>query len=243
MIAFVHGGYADFAVAPVELVSELPATLDYAIAVSFLVQGVTAWQLLHDCGRVQAGESVLVHSAAGGVGTLAVQLARTLGATTVVATAGSPEKCRLALELGADVALDYSEPGWPERVLEATGARGVDVVLDAVGGDVGELSLTCLAPFGRLVVYGVASKRLASVRGIAADAAQPVGRRVLAHQSARGGIGRRGRRGEGRARATRAGGDRPIHGVVRHAFPLEQAGEAHRAVSDRRTVGKVVLTT
>src|SRR3954452_7695411 len=165
VIAFVHGGYAEYAVAREDLLSELPANLDFAVAVSFLVQGVTAWQLLRDCGRLEAGQSVLVHSAAGGVGTLAGQLARTLGAATVIATAGNPEKCALALELGADVALDYSEGDWPERVLEATGGRGVNVVLDAVGGEIGELSLGCLAPFGRLVVYGVASKRLASFAG------------------------------------------------------------------------------
>src|SRR4051794_30606125 len=165
VIAFVHGGYAEYAIAPVRLVAELPAALDFAVAVSFLVQGVTAWQLLRDCGRLEAGQSVLVHSAAGGVGTLAVQLAKALGASTVVATAGSADKRRLALELGADVALDYTSPDWVEQVLEATDGRGVDIVLDAVGGDIGELSLGCLAPFGRLVVYGVASKRLASFAG------------------------------------------------------------------------------
>src|SRR3954469_24984791 len=105
VIAFVHGGYAEYAIAPVALVAELPAALDFAVAVAFLVQGVTAWQLLRDCGRLEAGQSVLVHSAAGGVGTLAVQLAKALGASTVVATAGSADKRRLALELGADVAL------------------------------------------------------------------------------------------------------------------------------------------
>ena len=159
---------------------------------SFLVQGVTAWQLLHDCGRLQAGESVLVHSAAGGVGTLAVQLARTLGATTVVATAGSAEKCRLALELGADVALDYSEPDWPERVLEATGRprrrhrprRGRRRRRRA------EPHL----PRAVRPARGLRRRQQAPrvVRRIAADAAQPVRRRVLADQPARTGDGRRG---------------------------------------------------
>ena len=136
-----------------------------------------------------------------------------------------------------------SEPDWPERVLEATDGRGVDVVLDAVGGDVGELSLTCLAPFGRLVVYGVASKRLASFAGS----------QLMQRNQSVVGYWLTSRLASGSADAAVVAKVVPqllelaatgrIQGVVRHAFRLEQAGEAHRAVSDRRTVGKVVLTT
>jgi NADPH:quinone reductase-like Zn-dependent oxidoreductase len=110
-------------------------------------------------------ESVLVHSAAGGVGTVAVQLAGAFGASTVIATAGSADKRKLAAELGADVAVDYTQRDWADTVLASTGGRGVDIVLDAVGGDIGEQSLTCLAPFGRLVVYGVSSSRLSAFSG------------------------------------------------------------------------------
>ncbi len=242
VIAFVHGGYAEYAVAPLELVTRLPDSVDLAEGVSYLVQGVTAWQLLEDCGRLEPGQSVLVHSAAGGVGTLAVQIAKARGASMVIATAGSDEKRRLAQELGADVTIDYAKPDWSERVLEATGGQGVDIVLDAVGGDIGEQSLDCLAPYGRLVVYGVSSGRLASFAG---------SQLMLKNQSVAG---------YWLAGRLVAGGTRPpvvadvvprllelavagqLHGVVRHEFALDGAAEAHRAVSDRLTVGKVVLT-
>ena len=130
---------------------------------AFLVPGVAAWQVLERSGRFERGQSVLVHSAAGGVGTLAVQLAKVFGASTV--TAGTAAKRRIAQELGVDSVVDYRSERWPQEVLAATGGRGVDVVLVAVGGDVGEQSLACLAPFGCLVTYGVTSQRLASFAG------------------------------------------------------------------------------
>jgi NADPH2:quinone reductase len=180
-----------------------------------------------------------VHSAAGGVGTLAVQLAKVLGASTVIATAGSAAKRDLAAELGADVVADYTAPGWSDEVLALTGGRGADIILDAVGGDIGEQSLDCLAPFGRLVAYGVSSKRLAPFAGT-----------QLMHKNQTV----TGYWLTGRLEAdSRSGADvvanlielaeaGRLRGVVRHAFPLEDAAAAHRAIADRRTVGKVVLT-
>jgi NADPH2:quinone reductase len=241
VVAFVRGGYAEQALAPLELVTVLPDGVDLDAAVACLVQGVSAWELLSECARLRRGEAVLVHAAAGGVGSLAVQLARALGAGTVVATAGSAEKRRLAVELGADAALDYAADDWPEQVLEATDGHGADVVLDAVGGEVGERSLECLAPFGRLVVYGVASGRLASFAGsqlmqrnqavigywlttrLLADARERSAAATVVPQ-----LVELLERGE-------------LRSVVRHAFPLEAAADAHRAVAARQTVGKVVL--
>jgi len=242
VVAFVRGGYADYAIAAIDLVTEVPDGLDLAEAVSFLVQGVTAWQLLSDCGRIAPGSSVLVHSGAGGVGSLAVQLARLLGATTVVATAGSRDKRKLAEDLGADVAIDYSLQDWPEQVRTATGGRGVDIVLDAVGGEVGERSLECLAPFGRLVVYGVASKQLASFAGSQLMAKnQSVVGYWLSSRLAPGTP--EAAQGAGVARLLGLAAAGRLSAVVRHVFPLEDAALAHRAVGDRRTVGKVVITT
>jgi NADPH2:quinone reductase len=242
VVAFVRGGYAEQAVAPIGLVTALPDGIDLDSAVACLVQGVSAWQLLSDCGRLQPGESVLVHSAAGGVGTLALQLARALGAGTVVAAAGSAEKRRLASELGADVAVDYGADDWPEAVLEATDGRGADVILDAVGGDVGERSLGCLAGFGRLVVYGIASKRLASFAG---SQLMHRNQSVIGYSlTDRLGLHEGGRHvGETivpRLLGFVDGGE--LRSVVRHAFPLEAAAAAHRAIAERQTVGKVVLT-
>lgn len=109
-------------------------------------------------GRLQQGETVLVHAAAGGVGTIAVQLAKIFGAAKVIATASTKEKLELAKKLGADVLIDYTEEGWELKVREATGGKGVDVALEMAGGDIFNKTLKCLAPFGRLVVFGNASR-------------------------------------------------------------------------------------
>ena len=242
VVAFVHGGYAEFAVTTPDLVTELPTGLDLGEATSYLVQGVTAWQLLRDCGRIQPGGSVLVHAAAGGVGTIAVQLAKIFGASTVIATAGSPDKRKLAMELGADAAIDYTTPDWPDAVLAATGGRGVDIVLDAVGGSVGEQSPACLAPFGTLVVYGVSSSRLASFAGsqLMHKNQSVTGYWLTSRLLHPGADGSPTSRIVPELLKFSAAGR--LRAVVRHAFSLEQASEAHRAVGSRRTVGKVVLT-
>ncbi|MGH3249562.1 MAG: quinone oxidoreductase family protein [Trebonia sp.] len=245
VVSFVDGGYAEYAVAPAGMVTELPPEVDLGEAVSYLVQGVTAWQLLKDCGHLGDGQSVLVHSAAGGVGTLAVQLARVFGAGTVLATAGSAAKRQLAVELGADAAFDYTTPDWADEVLKATSGRGVDVILDAVGGEVGEQSLRCLAPFGRLVVYGVSGKSLAAFAGsqLMHKNQSVVGYWLTSR------LGPRAADDEASARAGQVvesllglAGKGQLRGIVRHAFSLEDAATAHRAIADRRTVGKVILT-
>jgi NADPH2:quinone reductase len=242
VVAFVHGGYAEYAVTSPDLVTELPGAIDLAEATSYLVQGVTACQLLRDCGRLEPGQSVLVHAAAGGVGTIAVQMAKAFGASTVVATAGSAEKRKLAMELGADVAIDYTLPDWPAAVLAATGGRGVDIVLDAIGGSIGEQSLSCLAEYGRLVVYGVSSSRIAPFAGsqLMLGNQSVIGYWLTGRLRPRDGVGSSAARIV--AELLTLAGRGQLRGVVRHAFPLEQAAEAHRAISSRATVGKVVLT-
>src|SRR5271155_1733937 len=124
------GGYAEYATAPRELAFPIPAGLDDGAALAIIVQGTTAWHLYRTAGRVAEGESVVVHAAAGGVGSLAVQLGHPLGAGRVIATASSPEKRGLALELGADAAIDPAPEGLTDRLIEANGGRGVDVVFD-----------------------------------------------------------------------------------------------------------------
>ena len=121
------------------------------------MQGLTAWHLYRTCGRVERGESVVVHAAAGGVGSLAVQLGRPMGAGRVIATASTQDKRALALELGADVAIDGAAEGLTERLVEANLGAPVDVVFEMAGGEIFDRSLAALAPFGRLVTYGIAS--------------------------------------------------------------------------------------
>jgi NADPH2:quinone reductase len=237
--ALVKGGYAEYAVAPHRLVYPLPAQVDFAAAVAYLVQGITAWEILRVSGALAAGERVLVHSGAGGVGTLAIQLAKVFGASTVVATASTTQKRDLAAELGADACVDYTSADWWREVQAATGGCGADVILDAVGGDIGEQSLNCLAPFGRLVVYGVASGRLASYAG---------SQLMHKNQSIAGywltsRLAHDGSSAQVVPQLLELAGQGTIKSVVRHVFPLEEAAEAHRAISGRHTTGKVVLIT
>ena len=150
-------GYAEFSLADERSLIPIPEGIDFQHAVALPLQGLSAYHILKTMGRVEKGETVLVHAAAGGVGTIAVQLAKLFGAGKVIATASSTEKLNVAKELGADELVNYTEKGWEQKVLDITGGKGVDVALEMVGGDIFDKTLSCLAPFGRLVIYGVAS--------------------------------------------------------------------------------------
>ena len=127
------GGYAEYAVAPADKTFRMPNGIDFAAANALLVQGLTAYGVLHDAAKIQPNESILVQSAAGGVGSLLVQLAKLAGAGVVLGTASSG-KLDVVRQLGADAAIDYTQPDWIKQVYAVTQGRGVDVVLDAVGG-------------------------------------------------------------------------------------------------------------
>jgi len=158
------GGYAEYATAPERMVFPIPDGLDDGVALAMVIQGTTAWHLYRTAGRVAEGESVVVHSAAGGVGSLATQLGHAMGAGRVIATASSEEKRALALELGADVAIDPAAEGLTERLIEANDGRPVDVVFEMSGGEVFDASYRALAPFGRIVAYGIATNEPNEVR-------------------------------------------------------------------------------
>lgn len=150
-------GYAEYSIADERGLMPIPENVSFELAVSLPLQGLSAYHILKTMGQMAPKETVLVHAAAGGVGTIAVQLAKLFGASKVIATASTNEKLELAKELGADVLVNYSEENWHEKVLEATDGKGVDVALEMAGGRVFIDTLKCLATFGRLVVYGVAS--------------------------------------------------------------------------------------
>jgi len=231
------GGYAEYATAPATRAFPIPGDVDDATALALLLQGVTAWHLHRTVGRVAEGETVVVHAAAGGVGSLAVQLGHAMGAGRVIATASTQDKRRLALELGADVAVDTAPEGMRERLEEANGGRQVDVVFEMAGGEAFDQSLAALAPFGRIVVCGIASgeqnavrtgsllRRSRSVLGfwvmhcldrpaMVADALADLFARVA--------------RGELRV-------------VVGGTYPLGEAARAQTDLEERRTTGKLVL--
>jgi NADPH:quinone reductase len=152
------GGYAERAVAPSALTFAIPDAVSDEQAVALLVQGTTAWHLHRTAAHLAPGESVVVHSGAGGVGSLAVQLAHAFGAGRVIASASSAAKRELTIELGADAAIDVAPEAMTEAILEANGGSPVDVVLDALGGASFDASLAALAAFGRIAVYGISSR-------------------------------------------------------------------------------------
>lgn len=231
------GGYAEYAVADAARVLEVPAGVDFNTALTvFLVQGLTAYGVLHDAAKIQPGESVLVQAAAGGVGSLAVQLARLAGARPVIGAASSPAKRELVLRLGADHAIDYTRPGWVEQLRELTQGRGVDVVLESVGGEVGAQSFRALAPLGRFVMFGAASGPFRPPL----DLMQlNVGGQSLVGYG--GPWLRPGAAARGRA-ALAEYLERDQLQIVRSAtFTLANAADAHRAIAERSTTGKVLL--
>ena len=153
-----EGGYAAKAVVHDAMTFPLPDGVSDGQALSLMVQGLTAWHLLRTCTHLQPGESVVVHAAGGGVGTLAVQLAKAWGAGNVIGVASSPDKRELATSLGADVTVDARSDDLKSALEQANGGRKVDVVLEMVGGATFDASLAALAPLGRLATFGMASR-------------------------------------------------------------------------------------
>jgi NADPH2:quinone reductase len=236
------GGYAEQALAPQDLVFPVPDGVPDEVALALVLQGTTAWHLLRTSTRVAPGESVVVHAAGGGVGTIAVQLARQWGAGRVIATASSQDKRDLALSLGAHVAVDVSAAPDADTVRdllrEANGGSGVDVVLEMNGGAVFDGSLAALAPLGRLAVYGLASRQQPAP-------VSPVGLMASSRTVAGFWLMHVARRPNGLGPAmdelfslVRAGRLRPVAGST---YPLAEARRAHEDLAARRTTGKLVL--
>ena len=231
------GGYAEYATVSTGLTWTIPDGVDEGTALALLVQGTTAWHLYRTAGRVGEGETVVVHAAAGGVGSLAVQLGRPLGAGRVIATASSETKRALALRLGADAAIDPAPEGLTERLLDANGGRPVDVVFEMAGGAVFDASYAALAPFGRLVVCGIASQQPNEVRSgsLLRHSRAVVGFYVF-HCLDRPGMFERALT-DLFARAARE----ELEVVVGHTYPLSEAAQAHVDMGERRTTGKLLL--
>ena len=236
--AFPDGGsYAEIVLARPELTYALPDAVadDEASALTMLV---TAYNILTMAGRMQHGETVLVHAGAGGVGSIAIQLAKRLGAGRVIATVGSAAKLAFAKAQGADVVINYRDQEIGASLHSATGGKGVDLVLDSVIGPVFEASFEALAPFGRYIVYGAASGEPASV---ATGALHHTSRSVIGYST---GSYRRFRPEALRPSVTAILGlvaqdevSIPIGG----RFMLADAIKAHEFVESRASMGKIVL--
>ena len=230
------GGYAEYAVAPVASVVKVPDGVDFLQATALLVQGITAYGVLHDSARIRAGEAVLVQAAAGGVGTLTVQLAKLAGAGPVIGTASTGVKRKLAESLGADRTVDYTREGWVEEVFGATGGQGVDVVLESVGGEVGGQAYGCLAPLGRLVTFGAAGGE-----GMAPPDMWQINMKGQTVSGYGGPWIRPGAADKARKEISNYLQSGELKVVEGPSFKLGEAADAHRAVEGRATVGKVVL--
>lgn len=159
--ALPAGGFAQYALMDADDAHSAPAVLDDAQAASFWIGYQTSWFALHRRASLQPGETLLVHAAAGGVGSSAVQLGKAAGAT-VIGVVGGPEKARFARELGADVVVDRHAEDFVQVVKDVTGGRGADVIYDPVGGDTYDRSTKCIAFEGRIVVIGFAGGRIQS---------------------------------------------------------------------------------
>lgn len=232
------GAYAAYVLAEEALTYPLPDDVDFETGAAFPTIGITAYNLLTLAGRLNPGETVLVHAAAGGVGTLAVQLAKKLGAGMVIGTVGSDDKAALAKELGCDHVINYRQEDLKARLEAITNGAGVDLILDSVMGDAFDAGLACLAPFGRLIAYGNASGQPGRV---ATNQLHPSNRAVIGYSS----NGYRRARPEALRPAAEAVLELLRKGelrlVIGARYPLKDAAQAHTHVAERRSIGKVLL--
>ncbi|MEJ7578353.1 MAG: quinone oxidoreductase [Pyrinomonadaceae bacterium] len=231
MTALQSGGYAEYAVASAERIVPVPENLDFSQATALLVQGLTALGLLKG---LRAGQTVLIHAAAGGVGSLLVQLAKHKGAR-VIGTASTKEKLKIVEGLGADARVNYTEANWTEQALAATGGKGVDLLIEMVGGDIGGRNVELLAAGGTMIVYGAASGKDFSVSALGLMSKNLTARGYTLYSESP----------EMLAEFTRELMSHVEGGrlqIMVQEFSLADAAEAHHAVEGRRTTGKVVLT-
>jgi NADPH2:quinone reductase len=238
VVAMVRsGGYAEYAVAPEAAVFPIPDGVDDGAALALLIQGLTAWHLFRTSAKLGEGESVVVVSGAGGVGSLAVQLAKPFGAGRVIATASTEEKRSLALALGADAAVDPAVDDLRDALVQANDGNQVDVVLEMSGGRVFDAAFEALAPFGRLVTYGIAGREQNTVQTgrlmrkgravIGFWLVHCLGRREMIEEPLRD-LFERAARGE-------------LRPQMGETYPLSEVRRAHEDLQGRRTSGKLLL--
>lgn len=236
VMGFCQNGYSEYVLAPAAQLMPKPDALDFYQAAAVPCQYLTAYHALLTLGRLQAGQTVLIQAAAGGLGTLMVQIARNVGAL-VIGTASSPEKCALIARLGCAHPVQYTTTDFVSVVKEVTGGAGCDLVIESVGGEVFEKSLRCLKSRGMLVTLGIASREAPSVSAV----------KLLANNWIVAGMHLMGYTSDLPAMANAL---RDLHAwlaagtleiVAQHQFSIEQAAEAQNFITDRKSAGKVVI--
>jgi NADPH:quinone reductase len=230
------GGYAEKVAVPAAWLIPVADGISDDVAAALLLQGLTAHALVHRCARLKEGETIVVQAAGGGTGTLAVQLAKRAGGR-VIALASSPEKRELASRLGAHATVDSRAEDLRESIIEANGGEPVDAVLEMTGGQTFDACLRALAPFGRLVIFGIASREQNEVATghLLRQSRAVIGfwlmhliphREVVAEMIA------------DLHRAVEAG---EVEVVIGGVYPLSEARHAHEDIASRRTHGKLLL--
>ena len=237
VLASVSGGYAQKAVADRDYCIDIPDGVSDEQALAMLVQGTTAWHILKTVGHIKPGESVVIHAAAGGVGTVSIQLAKMWGGK-VIAVTSAGEKADLARSLGADKWVDANSPDLAAAILAANDGKRVNIVLEMVGGKTFDASLAVLAPFGRLITFGSAS-RLPATPII--PTALLAGTKTVAGFWLGNCFGDKALVNDVIIELFALIQAGKIHPVIGTIFPLSQASEAHRQVRARKTTGKVTL--
>jgi NADPH2:quinone reductase len=233
------GGYADFAAMPDLLTLPVPDGVSDTAALATMIQGITAWGALVEAGRIKQGDTVAVMAAAGGLGSLAVQLARLHGAGRVIAVASSEEKRKLTLGLGADAAVDSNPETLVESLREANDGEGVDLLLESIGGAVTDAAFQALRFDGRMVCFGQASgaSNTVSLDLLMDNSIGVIGYWVTPFQTSEGGEGR-----EAIATMLDWIADGRLRVLEGPTFPVAEAGAAQAAIESRASFGKVTLT-
>ncbi|MER2584169.1 MAG: quinone oxidoreductase, partial [Candidatus Competibacter sp.] len=231
------GAYAEVRLVPADRVVALPDTIDDRTAAAMMLQGMTAQYLLRRTYRVRPGDAILLHAAAGGVGLIASQWARDLGAT-VIGTVGSDDKAELARAHGCHHVIVYSRENFAERVREITGGQGVAVVYDSVGQATFMGSLDCLRPLGTMVSFGNASGPVPPFEPgiLAAKGSLFLTRPSLMHYTAK-----RADLVASAAELFEVVGNGVVKIEVRQTYPLAETAQAHRDLEARQTTGSTVL--
>jgi NADPH2:quinone reductase len=231
------GGYAQKALAHKSSLITIPDTVTDQQALCMLVQGTTAWHLLKTMGHIEKGHSVVIHAAAGGVGTVAIQLAKMWGAK-VIAVTSTGAKGELAKSLGADVLVDANVEELGKAIREANGGRGVDLILEMVGGKTFDQSLLALGTFGKLITFGMASR----------TAPTPIHPGALMHGSKTisgfwlaNCFGKKELLNDVIEELFQLISDGKLKPVIGATFPLSQAADAHKSMLARESVGKIAL--
>jgi NADPH2:quinone reductase len=235
------GGYATYCVAPAEQCLPVPQGLDITEAAALPENWFTVWTNIADRGQLRAGESILIHGGASGIGVAAIQLAKLLGAGRIFATAGTDEKCRFCESLGAEKAINYKTEDFAARIAELTGGKGVDVILDMVGGKYFAPNIKSLAEEGRLVIIAVQGgpKGEGDLSVVMRKRLTVTGSTLRPRPVAfKGAIAR-----ALEEKVWPAFADGRLKVIVDSRFPLAQAAEAHARIDHADHVGKILITT